>query len=456
MVQQPLEEFFKVDWLTIEQILVSFFLGALVGLEREKARLSRPLRGEEKEFPGVRSFGLTCMFGALIIKLSTLALEGKATQVVFYISVVNLFLFLVILGFYIAYRFFVLKIPGITTILALSFTFLIGVLVGMNFILEATAVSVFITFILAIKPEIQKFVTGFSYRELLSALEVGIVVFVFSPLLLMDIYDPIFKVFNFRILYVFFALTLVLSLLSYVAVRAMGAKALTYFAFFGGLVNSESTVLNLVRLALKADEGIKNWIVAGVLLTNTAMILRNLILAASLTSISGGVHAGSIIAKLLIGMLPSMLIGYITAFVYSGKKILREEDLTLENPLSFVVALKAAIVYASIFVFTKVFSDLVGDAGVLLSATVGGFINAGATILSIYTIISIGSETAGIASASVLLATFSAIMNKVVFTKMGGAGRELLKKVFIYLLLLAAPCLITGLLIGFRIPPLGI
>ncbi|RLE66003.1 MAG: hypothetical protein DRJ38_02790 [Thermoprotei archaeon] len=451
MTQQAIEEFFKADWLTIEEILISFFLGALIGLEREKARLSKPLRGEEKEFPGVRSFGLTCMYGATMIRLLTLVGEEGIPNVALYISIIGLLMFPVILGFYIAFRFFVLRISGITTILALAFTFFIGILVGANLILEAAAITVFITFILAIKPEIQKFVTGISYRELLSALEVGIVVFVFSPLLLMDIYDPIFRVFNFRILYVFFALTLVLSLLSYVAVRVMGAKALTYFAFFGGLVNSESTVLNLVRLGLKVEDKIRDWIVAGVLLANTSMILRNLILAASLTTISGGAYAEIVIAKILIGMLPSMLIGYAAALVYSGKKLEKGESLTLESPLSFKVALKAAIVYAGIFVFTKVLSDMVGSAGIILSATLGGFINAGATILSIYTIATISGETANIAGASVLLATFSAIMNKIVFTRMGGAKSELIKKVFIYLLLLAMPCLTVGLLMTFNL-----
>ena len=451
MTQQAIEEFFKADWLTIEEILISFFLGALIGLEREKARLSRPLRGEEKEFPGVRSFGLICMYGATMVRLLTLVGEGRAPNVALYISLIGLLMFPVILGFYIAYRFFVLRISGITTVLALAFAFFIGILVGANLILEAAAISVFITFILAIKPEIQKFVTGISYRELLSALEVGIVVFVFSPLLLMDIYDPIFGVFNFRILYVFFALTLVLSLLSYVAVRVMGAKALTYFAFFGGLVNSESTVLNLVRLGLKAGDKIQDWIVAGVLLANTSMILRNLILTASLTTISGGVHAEAVIAKILVGMLPSMLIGYAVTILYSGKGFGRGESLTIESPLSFRVALKAAMTYASIFVLTKLFSDIVGGAGVVLSAALGGFINAGATILSIYTITPVSSETANIIGASVLLATFSAILNKMVFTKMGGAKPVLLKKMFTYLLLLAMPCLIVGLVMAFNL-----
>jgi len=447
-MQTIVEEFFVVKWKTIEHVLISFFLGALVGLEREKARLSRPLQREEKEFPGVRSFGITCMFGALISELAFLSLEKELPEIFLYVSLAGLFLFTIILGFYIAYRFFILKVSGITTILALSFTFLIGVLVGTNLILEATAISVFITFILAIKPGIEKFVKGFSYSELLSALEVGIVVFVFSPLLLTDIYDPFFHIFNFRMLYVFFALTLVLSLLSYIAVKAVGSKALTYFAFFGGLVNSEATVINLVRLGAESGEKVKERITAGILIANTSMILRNFILSSSLASVSGGELSINVISHLLLGMLPAILIGYLIA-LFHGIRLKGEERLTLESPLSFTVAAKAAIVYASIFILIKIFSDFIGSTGTIISAIVGGFINAGATILSIFTLTAINYQNLDVLEASVLLATFSAIMNKILFARMGGADPDFVRRIIAYLVALGAPCFLAAIIILF-------
>jgi len=431
----------RVDYTLIMEVLLSFGLGALIGLEREKARVSASEEGE-REFPGIRSVGLISMISTLATKVYGHLMEAGEAELARVVLLASLSTVVFLIAAYMAYRFFVQGSAGITTGVAMSLALMVGVVVGVGLIMEAVALAFFTTFILAIKPGLERFVRGISYKELLSVLEVGIMVFVFSPLLLTDIYDPIFHFFNFRIVYAFFTLTLTLSLANYIALRTLRGRGVRYFALLGGMVNSEATVVNVVRsLGSIAPE----LALEGVMLASCSMVLRNLILASALASMLRGLDTAKTLAYIILTFSPALLVG----IAYLARR--RDEGSydfeDIGSPLSFGMAIRAAVMYVIVLSLTAALSHIIkGSLGILVSSFIGGLINAGATILSVANLAAASSIDPATLAASAALASSSAVLNKIIFAKSVGAPGEVMKAITIYTVLYSLALMVPAVL----------
>ncbi|HDO20598.1 MAG TPA: hypothetical protein ENG81_03665 [Candidatus Bathyarchaeota archaeon] len=117
---------------------------------------------------------------------------------------------------YISYRLFILREGGITTSIVLGITYLLGFVAGSSRMVESLSASILVTFILALKFRIRSIVGKISYPEL-SALEIGIMVFVVGPFIPSN--DPFLHLVNIKSLYVFFVIILVLSYVCYVVLK---------------------------------------------------------------------------------------------------------------------------------------------------------------------------------------------------------------------------------------------
>ncbi|HDI02273.1 MAG TPA: MgtC/SapB family protein, partial [Ignisphaera sp.] len=172
------------QWYLLVKILISFLAGALIGLEREKAKTSTlKEEGEAAEFPpGVRSFGFISILGLFSITIPQIL--GQTIGFIEFVRIMPVAITVLavsIIVLYSAYRLLILKEAGITTPLALSIAFAIGVLIGLDRLIEAVATSVFVTFMLATKLRIEALIRFITYEELLSMLEIGIIVFLLGP-----------------------------------------------------------------------------------------------------------------------------------------------------------------------------------------------------------------------------------------------------------------------------------
>ncbi len=450
----------QAEWDILVKIIVSFLAGALIGLEREKAK--RTISREESEYatpPGVRSFGFMALLGSLTITVPLYALksiEGFGQTIAASTSLGMTVLSILVIGMYSYYRLIVLREPGITTLVALSLAYSIGVGIGLGLFLESIAASVLITFMLAVKLRIEEAVKIMTYEELLSALEIGIIVFLLGPFLAVDITDPWLHVINLRVLYGFFVIILILSYVGYVLVKALGPKALTYFAFFGGLVHSEATVISITRLGLKINR--EDDIIKGAIAAITAMVLRNLFLILGLTVLVAPPEIlGMELLLTITGFLLTVFVGVsILSFrkMGSGEKRIDtiQSGLTVEKPVSYSIALKALLVFIIVLLATTIASNIAGEIGVLVSSIAGGLVSAEATIFTASTLQITGRISSQIALASAILATSSAILNKLIYIKVAGASGTLLRKLVLSLVSMTIPLIIVVLiLLGIKI-----
>jgi len=449
----PINGMFEAsEWSIIVKAVISFLAGALIGLEREKARTSS---GVERELapPGVRSFGFISLISALSVifpkylsHVTFTSGEEYYSVLLHFIPVSLAILPVLIICFYTIFKLLILRESGITTPLALVITYAIGISIGLGLVVEGVAISVFTTFMLAVKFRIERIVKVMTYEELLSALQIGIIVFLLGPLFMRDIYDPILGVINFKVLYVFFVIILVLSYMGYIFVRAFGARALHFFSFFGGLVHSEATVVSVVRLGNRLNFP-SSEIVGGVVLTAVAMTLRNLILVLTLIALNyrfiGGLESTTLV---IIGFIPSILIGYFLTKLYFTR--VTDWSIPTESigkPISYALAAKALLVFSAILIVTMFITYYLGSVGTLASSVLGGIISAEAVIFTVFTLLSVGRIGVETAIASCLIATSVAILNKLLFAKSAGASVEVIKGSLLSLIILSIPPLIVSI-----------
>jgi uncharacterized membrane protein (DUF4010 family) len=426
------------------RIIVAFLAGMLIGIEREKARAALARKRHRKpgveeivakEFPGIRTFTLVAIYAAVVGYLWSVKIIDTALASLMLCS------FAAVVVVFSAFRLMIARMAGITTIVVLLLDFMLGFLSGVGEILLAASTAVLTTFVLAIKLPAEKIVGKIRYEELLWALELGVVLVVVGPFFLAS--EASFYGVSLRSLYLFFTLVLASSYLGYVAARLVGGKGLAYTALFGGFANSEATLMALIQLLGSLARRVSFDITV---ITNTAMVIRNVIiaLAAAYASTSGFTAAS--VAPLLVAALLSS-----APILYSWRRSLRElvsASLELENPLRFWAALKTTTLYLFIAWISYMVKEA-GLGGLWIVAAVGGFVSSSATILAIY---SIGLTRPQQVAALAVIATLAGILNKPLYARMGSKDSEAVRRSLLASLLQAALAL-PGLLLAEALLP---
>jgi len=434
----------SASWKILFKVMVSFLVGALIGLEREKSRIAKleqDLKDPEKLaiYPGVRSFSFLGLIGALTILVPSLI---SYQQLALWICTSLIIMAVLLIILYTSYRMFILKEGGITTSIALGIAYLLGFMAGAGLILEAISISVLVTFILALKFKIQHVIRGISYTELLSALEIGIIIFLIGPLIPEEIYDPLLHIINLRLLYVFFIIMLLLSYMSYITIKLRGIKALSYFSFLGGLINSEATTVSLLRLYLK-ERDIRDLIVGSIILSNVAMLIRNLIFISFLSMIQ---HLElATMQSFIVPLVSSVSIG----LAFSRERIRHRSTCyirlseKLRSPLSLRLSIKILISFGIVLLLMLASFKLLGLVGILFSSVIGGIAGTEAVILTSFTLLSSGKISSNLLTLSSLCAIVTGILNKLILALSVSTDRYLLRGLSWRLVIIAMPCILT-------------
>ncbi|ABM80826.1 MgtC/SapB family protein [Hyperthermus butylicus] len=425
----------------LARIVVALFAGMLVGIEREKARTvalrsRRRTDVEEiviKEVPGLRTFSLVAVFGSILgILWSGGYIDSAQTAVL-------LGVFGIIVAVFATHRLLVMRSTGITTIIVLLVDFGIGLLAGLGLILVAVSVAVLSTFMLAIKLPAERIVGRIRYEEFLWALELGVILIVVGPFFL-GLPASFYGV-SLRSLYLFFALVLATSYLGYVMARLKGGEGIAYTAFFGGLANSEATLVGLLSIL---DQTLRRLLAFDVtVLSNTAMILRNTVIAAVMTYVSGYVDYEVVILVPLLASTALALLPAVLSWRRAPQRIAGIESLRIENPLRLSTAARMTLLYVAI-AFTANVVRRTGILGLISVAAAGGFVSSGATIIALF---SVDGIDPALLPALVLIAVVMGVLNKPVYVYIAGwKSREVLAKVG-GATLLQAVLMVPGLLI---------
>ena len=399
------------------RMLIALLGGMLIGLERERAQISgKSKRGGS--IPGMRSFGLLSMYGALVFYTITLPGGSATVMAIAFTGVVGL----VILYAYT--RLVKLGVQGVTTYIVMMLSFVAGGLAGYGLILESAGVSVLTTLTLALKHPAEKAASAIKYNELLAMIEVAALALIIGPIVRSfsnaSGLSIIFKS------YLFFIIILMLSLATYMAARVWGTRGIIYSTILGALVNSEAAVTSLLEKARPLPDTIRTRLV-GVLVPLIIVVAQ---IKLALFGILGiiiftGTINYIVFLILLISLIYLSTLGYI---FYLRLKPLEKAgsgelfEFEIASPISWSAAIKGALAYtvmALAFIAIGRESLPYQSSVPVLLAFLGGLFSATAVILSL------GASIASLPTCSIgasIIAVLAAVsLNKTLYAQAANA-----------------------------------
>ena len=407
----------------ILDIVIALLGGMLVGLERERAQATGAPGEKPGSIPGLRSFGLLSVYGAVVSYMAGESVPLLAAGLAALAALVLMHAYTRMVKY---------RILGITTYIVMLVAFFIGVLAGRGLRIEAASLSVLVTLVLALKYPAERLAQTIRYSEMLAMLEVAAVALVAGPIVRAYAtatgLDILYKV------YAFFTIVLLLSFTSYAAARIWGTRGIAYAAALGSLVNSEATISSITSIVGElGDERLRRRLLSGLVPLVISVLQAR---AAALMIMALYIFAGTIPAQAALSAAALLLAATFIVSATSQAEDVEARQLTIASPLSWSSAAKSALAYLALTLAFRLLPQTgAGGIAALLLAAAGGLVNATATILSLAT----AMDTAGICVtvAGMTLSIATATLNKVLYAETGKLSREEYKMIVFWSLTLS-------------------
>lgn len=377
-------------------LLLGLALGAVMGLEREVHEKS--IQNETMKpsaLIGLRTFSLISVLGVV---------TGFLYPVFQGLSIVTASIFfLFLLTFYILHT-LQTKDPGITTELAMVFSFVIGILLTIKtFPIQLTiAISVVVTLLLSQKRKIKSAIEEIKSHEINAFISFAIFALVILPflpntsyalndlpglmtffqnlgledakLLSVDLINP-FK------LWLIVVLVIGVDLIGYILERIIGSnKGWLLASAAGGFVSSTATTQSLAQESKHRHR--INPLISAAILANIVSFVQVAFLIALINSM--------FVVKLLpvLGLMIFAGLGLLCYFLFIDRKpnqnIDQEEVHKEENEkiIDIGAALKFASLFLLISVVSKITLELFGNSGFFIATGVGALIGLDAVMIN--------------------------------------------------------------------------
>ena len=365
------------------RLALALALGLLIGLERER-------RGKEA---GLRTFGFVCLLGALGGSLGTpfalviLALVGVLAVIL------NVQTLRANQG------------TELTTSAAMLVTCTAGILCGQGHTISPSAVMVIATALLAWKERLAGFSMGLTEGEMRSAVLLAILAIVIYPALPIGSVGP-FNLFEPRAAWVTVILIASIGFVNYILWKLYGARGTELAGFFGGLVNSNFTVIELSSRVQRGASLFSPTVYRGILLATTAMLLRNAVLLLILAPVAL-LHSLAAFTLMLLVDGALVLWSYWRRLPQSLEEPAR---IKLELPFSLPSALKFGFLFTLLHIVGGVMQRQFGDTGFYLVSVVGGLLSSASAVAAAATLTAQGSLDPTVAGTGAVLASFTSLV----------------------------------------------
>lgn len=357
-----------MDLKLLQALGTALFIGALVGTERTKHQQS-------EGFAGLRTFILFAELGAVLGWLS-LKLGSQALFATGLVCVT-----LVVAAAYVVQKRTPEDSSGTTTEIAAIVVYVLGGLSMTGYATLAVALGIATAALLATKEALHQGVQRINRVELLAALRLLFASFIVLPLLPQRTIDP-FGAINPYKLWLLVILISALSMVGYIAVRALGAaRGVLITGFFGGIVSSTAATLTFARQSREAPSS-GQALVAGTLISWSVMYLRVIVLVAVLR--------WSLLPRVAWPLLALGLVGGGLCFLAmrrargdTGATALLPREASFQNPFKLMSAIKFALVFATILLASKLVAEYAPGGGLYWLSAIAGSTDVDALVLSV-------------------------------------------------------------------------
>lgn len=356
----------------VRDFAIALFIGALVGLEREKKKAAEGDQG----LGGIRTFILFAMAGAIAAWLS----RELANSWIFIATLAGVTT-MVVAGYFVQVR-RDQESAGLTTEIAALLVCLLGGLTLFGYPAIAVALGIATSALLAFKAPIHGAVQKIGPEDLYAGLKLLIASFIVLPLLPNRAIDPLGTLNPYK-LWLLVILISGISLVGYVAVRALGSRRGTALTgVFGGLVSSTAVTLALSRQTRDAPArgGAREVLAAGILLAWLVMPGRILVEIA--------VVYAPLVPRLLAPLLAMMAVTTTLAVWLlrrgaDGASATGQPEVRLSNPFSLTSAVRFALLFALVLVVVGMVERYLPTRGLYLVAGLAGLTDVDAITLTL-------------------------------------------------------------------------
>ena len=403
----------------IVKALLGFVVGALIGLERQK-------KMDNERVAGVRSFGLHSLLGAMSVYIS----EITANPV---ILIYGVSVSLILVAAQVYWKLFRRMGKGLTTPLVFSLVFVLGALVGFDTPADgqmfgtlqifAMAVSFLVFLVLGFKDELAHAVDVISREEMISAVELGVIILFLWPLIPQTIQLGVIEFPAFQT-YFLIVLLLVVSFGNYLLVKKFKDRGIYFFGLFGGLANSEAAVSSLTDFYVKEERKGASRIALSINFANVAMVLRNglLLLIIDRTLLLFRLYLIPITILIVISMI-QVIVENKSNDIPEGQLF----NIKLVSPFEFGPALRFGAIFSGVVLIQLFFAQSFSGTGLIIAALLGGFVSAGAVVASSAAVYMIDPTLYPEAGMAIIIATIISVLNKMIYVYIADRETRLLK-----------------------------
>lgn len=375
----------NAEWPYLQILLrlaLALSLGLLLGLERER-------RGKEA---GLRTFGFIALLGALggslgehYALLSLLMTAGLAVPL-------NVHTMRGGHG------------PELTTSAAMLVTCMAGILCGLGHTVTPAAVMVSTTALLAWKERLSGLSMGLTEGEVRSALLLAILAIVIYPALPAGTVGP-WNLIEPRAAWVTVILIASIGFVNYILWKLYGSKGSELSAFFGGLVNSNFTVVEMAARVKETQGRFAEGAYRAVLVAVAAMVMRNATLLLILAPLAF-VNAAAAFALMVLGAAGFVLLSLL---VRRGIAAEDTSDIDLELPFSLPVALRYGLLFLALHIVGRLMQREFGEGGFYLVTVIGGLLSSASAVAAAASMAGQGAIGFDVAGNGAVLASMTSL-----------------------------------------------
>jgi uncharacterized membrane protein (DUF4010 family) len=391
-----------ISWVPIEslvRLLLALLVGLLVGLERE-------WRGKDA---GLRTFGFVSLMGAMGSMLGTAYAITCVALVGVLVAVLNLQSMRADKG------------TELTTSAALIVTALSGVLCGLGHTITPVAVAVVGTGLLSWKERLAEFGHRLTAEELRSAILLGILAFAVYPVLPEHPIDR-WGLIAPRAAWITVILIAGIGFVNYILWKIFGARGVELAGFLGGLVNSTVTVTELASRVREAGSALEPIAYRGVLLSVSAMAVRNAVILGIFKPDALLLAAGSL----------TLMLAASVVLAFGGRRVetgaTTQPPFTLKSPFSLRSALKFGVIFLILQVLGSVAQTWFGRFGFYAVSLVGGLVSSASAVASAAMLASQGKISAAVAAVGAVLASIASAGINIVLVARLSHSRPLIRR----------------------------
>lgn len=394
----------------LERLALAVALGTFIGMERERRHKDA----------GVRTFALICLLGAL----------GGVLGTPYALAALGLLAIIVLISSVHAqlerHEF------ELTTSVTMCVVGFIGILCGLGHTLTPTAVGITVAAMLAWKEPLVMFTLGLTEEEIRSAILLGIIALVIYPALpegSVDRWDLV----DLRSAWATVILIASIGFVNYILWKLYGARGIELSGLFGGLVNSNFTVIEMTTRVRESQGRFAPAAYRGIVVALCAMLGRNATLLLILSPLALLESVGAFALMLAAGTALAVL-----AHLRAEREAAHENaDLKLTLPFSLHVALKYGALFLLLHMVGILMQREFGEAGFYAVSLVGGLLSSASAVAAAATMASQGAISPLVAGHGAVIASLTSLAFSFSFVLRSG-DRRLMRQLMTAMILIAA------------------